>query len=34
MAENIRICKKNVKLWEERIERMTPTRPKDARGGA
>jgi hypothetical protein len=24
MEVNIRLCKKNVKLWEGRIERMTP----------
>lgn len=34
MQDNIKVCKKNIALWEARIERMTPTRSKDARGGA
>jgi hypothetical protein len=34
MENNVKLCKKNIKLWEGRIERMTPARSKDARGGA
>lgn len=35
MQDNIKICRKNVKLWAGRIEKMEQSgRPKDARGGA
>ncbi len=35
MQDNIRICKKNVQVWEGRIAKMEQyTRPKGERGGA
>ena len=35
MEDNIKICKKNVKVWKDRIAKMEQAgRPKDARGGA
>jgi hypothetical protein len=34
MEANIKLCKKNVALWSGRIERLTPSRTKDAKGGA
>lgn len=35
MQDNIKICKKNVKVWKDRIAKMEQSgRPKDARGGA
>jgi hypothetical protein len=35
MEDNIKICRKNVKVWEGRIAKMEQsTRPKGERGGA
>ena len=35
MQDNIRICKKNVQVWEGRIAKMEQSgRPKGERGGA
>jgi hypothetical protein len=35
MQDNIKICRKNVKVWEGRIAKLEQSgRPKDARGGA
>jgi hypothetical protein len=33
METNVRLCKKNIKLWEGRLERLQPKRPKAARSG-
>jgi hypothetical protein len=33
MENNVKLCKKNIKLWEGRLERLQPKRPKAARGG-
>jgi hypothetical protein len=32
MEDNVKLCKKNIKLWEGRLEKLQPKRPKDAKG--
>ena len=30
MENNVKLCKKNIKLWEKRLEKLQPARSKGA----